>query len=82
MSDETFKVVGIETFLGARYVFPDLRSQEVANLILEMEREGSTITLANISGAALVVPKQIVKKLYMDDQEIWVNPREWWNLDA
>ena len=71
-------VVGIETHLGARYLFPDMdRTALSAVLPHASSTPPSAVTslcLVNISEATLVVPFRIIKRMTTDGEEWWRAP--------
>lgn len=69
--------LGLETRLEAKYTFPDMPRGELTRLLAsdfsDAAKTGS-LTLVNVSGAALVIPFRIVKKILIDGEERWVSP--------
>lgn len=65
-------VITIETRLGAKYVFPDVVDIEWARNTPPSpypSSDLSTFTFVNESGACLVLPRRIVKVIYVDDEK-------------
>jgi hypothetical protein len=68
------KTVQIETRLGAIYIFPDVAEDIRFPSGSGLDANVTSLTITNMSGACLVVPYRIVKKVRFDDAVVWEGP--------
>lgn len=63
--------VTIETSLGSTYEFPDMTRSAVERLIKDNISFQGDLTLANVSGAVMVIPTRIIKTLAVNGEVKW-----------
>jgi hypothetical protein len=71
-SNDTLHTVWIRTTLDEWYTIPGVHA--VARAILSRPLDQSRLTIANVTGACLVVPTRVISKIYMDQTLIWEAP--------
>ncbi len=65
----------VETHLGANYVFPDVDLSVPATRTALRDLGGRhDVTIGNVSGAVLVIPLRLIKRLYTVDEVLWLAP--------
>jgi hypothetical protein len=81
MDKANLVTVGVETQLGAKYVFPDVELEKLEEILPKMKsgldpvlsmRYGGQLVLVNASIAVLSMPFRIV-------EAVTVNGEQWWN---
>ena len=60
-----------QTRLGVHYELPDMLPQHVDEAHRQLDLDLELVTLRNISGVAMVVPKRIVKTAGANDRCFW-----------
>lgn len=69
----TLVVVGIDTQLGAHYIFPDVPRKTIEDLLITGGLHTFTqLSIVNASGAALVIPTRIIQTIYVDGEKGFV----------
>jgi hypothetical protein len=65
--------VGIETLLGARYVFPDV-DETFARTVIGKLGTGDVpgdLHFVNVSSACLVLPRRIIQNVTLNEEVVW-----------
>lgn len=78
-----FSVGWFETRLGTRYELPDMLGEHVDTMRKQFEGSAPSLTLINVSGVTMVVPKHILARAGVGERCFWedacpdtINPPE------
>ena len=71
--ESPLKTMWFETYLGAKYEMPDMTDEHITNAhkLLDAPKGIINVTVLNISEAALVLPRRIIKKAGVGDRCFW-----------
>lgn len=69
-SDDLQTVV-VETLEGDLYRFPSMPSDMIKTAARSKSPSVTSLTLVNVSGATLVLPWRIVRRLVVGEEEVW-----------
>jgi len=57
--------------MGVRYTMPDMLHSHVDEAHRQLDTKSGSITVMNISGVIMVIPKHILKKAGVGDRCFW-----------
>jgi hypothetical protein len=73
-SKKLLVTVGVETFLGTLYTFPDCIKETIVGVVKDTS-PGSNLLLANVTLSTLTVPMRVVRRITVGSEEVWKSDR-------